>query len=67
MVPGYLPEYDPNNQVWYPGTPEYIFRTLLNAPLEVVTPRTDHLYDLYDLHDLYDTSSCRRMEPVQSA
>ena len=22
-VPGYLPEYDQSNQVWYPGTPEY--------------------------------------------
>ena len=34
MVPGYLPEYDPNNQVRYPGTPEYIFRTLLNPQYE---------------------------------
>ena len=23
-APGYLPKYDPINQVWYPGTPEYI-------------------------------------------
>ena len=29
-IPGYLPEYGPNYQAWYPGRVHYI---LLNTPL----------------------------------
>ena len=33
-VPGYLPEYDLNIRVRYPGTPEYFISALLNTLLE---------------------------------